>query len=112
MPDKKATFLDYVQQHERVWGTETYTNRPSLEQFLSTPVVLFWEAVDGKKDIKTLPRYTATLHNDLNEVEAYFIKMLMRSQLELPKNRLVKIFSNQKAVRVKNIQIDFEVEAT
>jgi hypothetical protein len=110
MAASKNSFLDFVQQHERSWGTDTYLNRPTLEQFLSSPVVVFWEATDAKKDIKTSPRYTASLHNSLNEVEEYFIKLLFRSQIELPKNRVIKIFSHQKPVKVKSVNIVFEVE--
>ncbi len=110
MADSKNSFLDFVQQHERSWGTETYLNRPTLEQFLSSPVVVFWEAVDAKKDAKVGPRYTASLHTSLDDVEAYFVKLLFRVQLELPKNRVVKIFSGQKPVKIKSAKIVFEVE--
>jgi hypothetical protein len=110
MADSKNSFLDFVQEHERSWGTETYPNRPTLGQFLSSSVVVFWEPVEAKKDTKTHPRYTASLHDSLNDVEAYFIKLLFRSQIELPKSRIIRIFSDQKPVKVKSAKIVFEIE--
>ena len=37
-PDAK--FMDYVQRHERIWGTETYSGRPDLVDILTAPVVV------------------------------------------------------------------------
>ncbi|HEX2907097.1 MAG TPA: hypothetical protein VHO69_09575 [Phototrophicaceae bacterium] len=36
------SLIDYVQAHERMWGTEKYTGRPALAEILQAPVVAFW----------------------------------------------------------------------
>lgn len=102
------SFLDYVQQHERAWGKDSYPGRPKLEQFLASPVVAFWEPMDAKKNIKETPRRTATLHKSLDEIQDHFTKLLFRAHIDPPKNRLVLIFSNQERVRIKSVNIVFE----
>ena len=109
MADKQLGFLDYVQDHERTWGNETYPGKPNLQDFLQAPVVVFWQTIGAEKSIKEAPRYTATLHKSLDELEAYFSKLLFRAQLEPPKQRVVHIFAGGKPVRIKGIQIEFEV---
>ena len=106
-PEKQ--FLDYVQEHERTWGNESYAGKPTLQAFLQAGVVVFWQAVGADKNIKAAPRYIATIHDELNELEAYFAKLLFRAQVEPPKNRVVQIFANGKPVRVKGVKIEFEV---
>jgi hypothetical protein len=110
MSTGKNTFLDYVQQHERTWGKDSYPGRPTLEQFLQSPVVVFWEPIQEKKNIKELPRHTATLHKTLDDVQEHFTKLLFRSHIEPPKNRVVKIYANQKVVRIKSVKIIFDTE--
>ena len=34
MATSEKGFLDYVQQHERTWGTDTYPGKPDLQEFL------------------------------------------------------------------------------
>jgi hypothetical protein len=110
MSSAKNNFLDFVQQHERTWGKESYPARPTLEEFLQSPVVVFWEAIDAKKNVKELSRYTASLHKNLDEVQDHFLKVLFRSHIDPPKNRLVRVFSNQKPVRIKSVKITFDTE--
>lgn len=109
MATAEKQFLDYVQEHERTWGNETYAGKPTLQDFLQAGVVVFWQAAGADKNIKTVPRYIATIHNELNELEAYFAKLLFRAQVEPPKNRVVQIFTNGKPVRIKGVKIEFEI---
>lgn len=108
MPATEKQFLDYVQEHERTWGNETYPGKPNLQDFLKAPVVVFWQVIGAEKNIKVAPRYTATLHQHLREVEDYFAKLIFRAQVEPPKNRVVQIFANGKPVRIKDVKIEFE----
>jgi len=109
MPTTEKNFLDYVQEHERTWGNETYTGKPNLQDFLQASVVVFWQTIGDEKNIKVAPRYTATVHKDLSELEDYFAKLLFRAQVEPPKNRVVQIFANGKPVRIKGVKVEFEV---
>jgi hypothetical protein len=109
MAAAEKQFLDYVQEHERTWGNDTYTGKPNLQDFLQADVVVFWQIVGAEKNIKAAPRYTATIHAHLNELEDYFAKLLFRAQVEPPKNRVVQIFANWKPVRIKGVKVEFEV---
>ncbi len=104
MANKELNFLDYVQEHERAWGNDTYTNRPNLQEFLQAAVVVFWMPVG----VET-PRRTATLHKNLDELQDYFAKLLLRGTLEPPKQRIVQIFANGKPARIKGVKVEFEV---
>lgn len=97
-------FMDYVQEHERSWGNEAYTGRPDLADFLQSPVVVFWKPTDSKNT----GRLTATLHKDLAELEQHFAKLLFRTQVETPKQRVYKIYSKGREIRVKAVHIEFE----
>lgn len=100
------SLIDMVQNHERVWGMETYLNRPNLADILSAPVVVFWEPVEAKDD--KARRVTIELYKDLAEVEAYLARLVIRSGVELPKKRIARIFENGKALRVKTVKVVFE----
>ena len=109
MTTREKNFLDYVQDHERMWGNEIYPGKPDLPDFLQAPVVVFWQTISADKSIKEAPRYTATIHKHLDELEDYFAKLLFRAQVEPPKQRVVRIFANGKAARIKGVKIEFEV---
>ncbi len=100
--------MDFVQDHERSWGNETYAGRPNLAELIQSPVVVFWESLKHEKNIKEATRYTVSLHKSLSEVEGYFAKILMRAQVEAPKQRIYRMFANGKEVRIKRVNIEFE----
>lgn len=106
MSKKKHDLIDYVQDHERVWGTEQYTNRPELSDILKATVVVFWDTIgdDDKRPI-------ISLHDDLTELEAHFSKMIFRSTVNPPKDRVLAIFQNGKPVRVTGVSVHFQVES-
>jgi hypothetical protein len=98
---QQPTFVELVEQHERVWGTENYPGRPKLSQILASPVVVFWKSIESKDN-----RYTVTLHNDLNAVEKHLYRTLFLDT-EPPKKRPARIFQNQKRMMIKAVQIVF-----
>lgn len=93
------SFMDYVQHHERTWGTENYTNRPDLGTIIGSPVVVFWDAGDDEG------RYKITLHSDLSDVEKHLLRMLIGARKEAPKQRIVEIFQNQKRMVISGVKI-------
>ena len=101
-PEKKDGFMYYVQLHERGWGFETYAGRPALEDILAAKVVIFWQQ-EGKAD-----RYTVTLHDELKDVEKLFYQLVLRSNVTVPKKRIVRIYYKQKRIIPKSVRIAFE----
>ena len=98
----------YIELHERSWGMRQYSGRPKLDEIRKTPVVAFWRPSDDKDD-----RWTITLHENLFDLEKYFTRLLVRSNVEPPKRRVVKIFKDGKAVIVRGVKILFqEVETS
>jgi hypothetical protein len=71
---------------------------------------VFWKPIGSENDKKKAERFIATLHQDLDELEDYFSKLLFRALIEPPKQRLLKIFANSKPVQIKGVKILFEVK--
>lgn len=105
LPDN---FIDYVQHHERIWGTEHYKDRPSLADMLGAGIVVFWQLL-GPENVQN-QRFRVTLHETLDEIEDYYTKMVFRSQIEPPKERIHRIWRNQKRVRITNVSVHFTFE--
>lgn len=104
MAKSKDSFMDLVQQHEREWGTRSYTGRPSLEAILDAPVVTFWRSsAEGDQ-----PPFTIKLYPDLQEVEKYLARLIFRPDLNPPKESLVRIYANRKRITVRGVQIQFQ----
>ena len=95
-------FMKVVEEHERNWGTKTYTGRPSLLEILSAPVVVFWESIDQPD-----APYTITLHTNLKEIEKSLLRMLIMGKREPPKKRIALVFENQERMVVRGIHINF-----
>lgn len=92
-------FLAYVAQHEREWGTDSYLGRPTLKQIMDAKVVAFWYPTGTE-----LP-FTATIHKDLSEVEAYVKALVWHTTKRLPQLRLARVFFNKKEIKIKDIKV-------
>lgn len=108
MDDIPENFIDYVQHHERVWGTESYKERPSLAEILNADIVVFWQKLNPENMQNR--RYRLTLHDSLEDIENFYTKILFRSQIEPPKERIHRIWRNQKRVRITNVRVEFTFE--
>lgn len=108
MSDLPENFIEYVQDHERLWGTEHYPERPSLADMLNAPIAVFWQLL-GPENAQNR-RFRVSLHDTLDEIEAYYTKMVFRSQIEPPKERIHRIWRNQKRVRITDIKVHFTFE--
>lgn len=96
-------FLGWVQLHERTWGTSTYPGRPSLEAIMQSPVVTFWRQADNEKDL----RYKIKLYEDLKDLERFYTKLLLRLVVEIPKDRLVRVYVHRKRYALAAARIMF-----
>lgn len=96
--------MDWVQQHEREWGTRSYTGRASLEEILSAPIVTFWHALN----VEEQPPDTIKLYQDLKDVEKYLARLILRPDINPPKEGLARIYVKQKRVTIRAVQISFQ----
>jgi hypothetical protein len=94
-------FLKTIEEHERSWGTESYVQRPSLFQIMSSPVVVFWETPADKKHA------TITLHQSLQDIEKHFLRILVARNKKAPPKRITQVFENQEKVVIKGVRIVF-----
>lgn len=94
-------FMEYVQIHERAWGSKMYPGRPKLAEILNSPVVVFWRS-NKKQDL-----WTITLHAELKQIETYFLKLLFRSSIQPINKSVLRIFKDQKRVVIRGVNIIF-----
>ena len=99
------TFMEYVQNHERVWGTENYLNRPDLVDILDATVVVFWQKI-GPENAQN-QKYRITLHDNLDAIKDHYTKMLFRANIEAPSERIHRIFRERKRMIIQSVSVDF-----
>lgn len=115
-PKQPETLIDFAQEHERAWGNESYTNRPSLADILNAPVVVFWKPIIQQEDnprAKNAPppiRETITVHQELGEIEQYLTKLLFRVGFNPLDRQLVRIFHKGARVKIKGMKILFDTD--
>ncbi|MGB1287383.1 MAG: hypothetical protein ACPG7F_12670 [Aggregatilineales bacterium] len=121
MATQQKGFMDYVQEHERNWGTRAYRGRPDLVHIIQAKVVVFWEilkdedeaiekSIRARRAALATPdeEYMITLHNDLEEIAEYLVKQVFRSRYGSNTKRISRIYRGQKPVRIKDVKITFE----
>jgi hypothetical protein len=102
----QTQFMKYVQAHERRWGEKMHKGRPSLVELLKAPVVVFWKSGDEKQK-----SFTASVHDDLSEIEDYFVRSMIRGSIGAEVKHIAKIFRNQKRMSIRGVSVNFvEVE--
>lgn len=113
--------LEFVQKHERSWGNESYTGRPTLAQILAANVVVFWaysgkslHSTLGKRASQELPpaREIITLHNDTREIESYLTRLVFFAKDNPPDRKYLRAFVNQRPVKIKSVRIEFDYSDT
>ena len=93
-------FVELIQSHERGWGTEQYSGRPSLADLLNRPVVVFWTGND-----KT-GRFTVSVHDHIEELHPILLDMILASKVTPSSSRrLSRIFVKQKPVTIKGLKL-------
>lgn len=98
-------FIQEVEKHERAWGHNSYTGRPSLDKIMNARVVAFWYPNGTDPDIYT----TITLHSELKEISAYVEALVRHTKTRAPVVRLARVFLNQNEVKIKSVQVIFDL---
>jgi hypothetical protein len=96
----QSEFMQWVEAHERSWGTKEYPGKPTLTEILSAKIVIFWK-IDDRQN-----RYTVSLHSGGQDVEQTFLKLLFGTPMSEFKQP-VRIFQEQKRYIVKAIRFIF-----
>ncbi|MFW5748071.1 MAG: hypothetical protein ACOCYT_00510 [Chloroflexota bacterium] len=95
-------FFRRVEKHEREWGNQSYPGRPTLMEIMTAPIVIFWEGKEKRV------HEVISLHQSLDEVERYFLRMLIARKSNSEDNqRVADIFKDQKRMTIKSVNIVF-----
>ena len=98
-------FMEIVQAHERAWGQQAYPGRPEMIEIFSSPVVVLWESTKEEGSPPTI-----TLHDTLEDVEKYFLRLLFSRAIQTTDKRISHVFQNQKRMIISQIDIKFREE--
>lgn len=97
-----SLFMELVQAHERGWGMEQYAGRPSLNDMLTRPIVVFWSGDDKTNK----GRFTVTVHNHTQELDTILLNMILSSKVTPSSNRrLARIFVKQEPVKITGLHL-------
>ncbi len=108
------SFMELVQLHERSWGMEQYPGRPSLSELLSSPVVVMWTGEVKSASYPSRhasepgvpPRFMFTAHKHVDELNEVLLNMVLSNKVTPSSSRrLVKIYLNQKPIKVKGLRL-------
>jgi hypothetical protein len=110
-------FLELVQLHERTWGTEQYTGRPSLAQLIAGPIVVMWVEV-ARPNTRPMPkritledgaregRFTLAVYQNAEELNEALLSIIFASHVsDKPCRKIAKIFANQKPTVVSGVKL-------
>ncbi len=95
------SFMDFVQLHERTWGTERYSVRPGLGSIIQSPVVAFWQTQDPHRP------YKITLHENTDAIEKHILRLVIGTRFQESKEKLAVIFQHHKRIGIAGFSIIF-----
>ncbi len=103
------TFMEIVQLHERMWGTEQYSGRPSLADLINYPIVVLWvvneKQIDFKRasEIKHSDRFRLSTHQTAAELNDFATNLLIAGSRPSPMAgwKISQAFLQQKPVKFK-----------
>ncbi len=103
-------FMELVQLHERMWGTEPYPNRPSLSDLLKGPIVVMWvdthPAARKRTDGGLERNFTFAVYANGNALSTALLDVIMLDRRTVQSSpKIARIFLNQKPVEVKGIRL-------
>lgn len=100
MSIKDDSFMEWVEVHERAWGTEVYTGRPSLDDIMNAACVTFWRPLRKDKHL----RYIIRLYSTQAQLEHYLIRLMFKNDSD----RLSRIFIHQQLYAIKSVRLKLE----
>ncbi len=109
MPQQNQ-FIEDVQRHERTWGNQSYTGRPTLADILAAEVVVFWQ--NPPKNPQVPPVQTISLHPSLDELGRYLARMFLRATATGERKYISKIYAGKRLVKIRSVQVTFEPAST
>jgi hypothetical protein len=94
-------FIEFIQNHERAWGNQTYSGRPSLAELLDASVMLVWQPNDPQET-----RQMVTVHQSLDEVNKYAARLLIQNKQDPLDRRLQAVYVDRKRATIRGVKVD------
>lgn len=103
-------FMELVQLHERMWGTEAYPNRPTLAALLKGPIVVMWvdthPVVRPRSEGGVERSFTFAVYADAKALSVALMDVIMLDRRTVQGSpKIARIFLNQKPVEIKGIRL-------
>lgn len=122
MDPLNAGFLEIVELHERMWGTEQYPQRPKLSDLLSSPIVVLWIEQQSRTSADQPHRTTRlgaaeakdryfklSCYATPEELNEALLSVLLASKVTAhPFRKLSRVFIKQKPVAIKGVRLVVE----
>jgi hypothetical protein len=124
---QNLVFMEFIQLHERQWGTEQYEGRPSLAELLNAPIVAVWS---GKAPVATTTGYVSpasakrqtlavndnkflvTCHHDVDELEKVLADIVLLKRVSpFSYRKLARIYVRQQEMEVTGIKLTVRAKA-
>lgn len=106
--ENTAAFLELVQLHERIWGTEAYPGRPTLAQVLDAPIVVLWVDTPSKQD-RTTSRdkyFKFGIYQDSKQLSEALMGVLVAGKVtNTPCRKISKVYYQQKPIAITGIRL-------
>jgi hypothetical protein len=108
--EHSLAFMELVQLHERMWGTEAYPNRPSLADLLNGPIVVMWvdtHPANRKRAEGGVERsFTFAVYADAKALSAALLDVIMLDRRTVQSSpNIARIFLNQKPVEIMGVRL-------
>lgn len=113
-----SAFMELVQLHERMWGMEQYTGRPTLAELLTSPLVVMWA---GRSDKRLTPdtrlaenkriapsgdnRFMFSVHQNVDELNEILLGLILASRPNTSNRKLSRLYLKQKPVEITGIKL-------
>jgi hypothetical protein len=113
-------YMELVQLHERMWGTEQYPNRPTLAQLLSAAITVMWidlRTISAARP-KPLPSEEAKrgyfkleIYNTIEELNEVLKSVLLADKVtEHQMRKLSKIYARGKQIEITGVRLQVKLK--
>ena len=110
MLENNAAFMELIQLHERMWGTEQYPGRPSLADLLNFPIVVAWAEIKSHRDVKRGdPKsnyFMLGVYKNTDELSIALMEALFADKVTTkPCRKISRVYVKQQPLKIMAIRL-------
>jgi hypothetical protein len=102
------TFIEFIQLHERAWGTEQYPGRPSLAELMESFIVAVWvdDPLIDQRHRWAKDRFMLSVHSSADDFHNALAATVLAGKQSFTNGRkLSRVFAQQKLVNIAGVRI-------